>query len=196
MVILGETAVSRSFLIAQEIRTKLKMIVITESSKRSMKAQMKEANRQNARFVIIVGDNEINKGVVSIKDLKKGKSINIPIYCFNTHLRLNKTVKCHPSQILVIEGILILNDKKLREIIDYNIFLDCPKEIRMRRRISRDTEERGRKKKDIIDLFQNLLNDMHKMWVEPIKKHCDLILDTSKESNINQILNIILKNSH
>ena len=108
-----------------------------------------------------------------IKDLKKGKSINIPVYCFNTHLRLKKTVTCHPSKILVIEGILILNDKKLREIIDYNIFLDCPKEIRMSRRISRDTEERGRKKNDIIDLFHNLLNEMHKKWVEPIKKHCD-----------------------
>ena len=131
-----------------------------------------------------------------IKDLKKGKSINIPVYCFNTHLRLKKTVKCHPSKILVIEGILILNDKKLREIIDYNIFLDCPKEIRIRRRISRDTEERGRKKNDIIDLFHNLLNEMHKKWVEPIKKHCDLILDTSEKSNINQILNIIIKNSH
>ena len=131
-----------------------------------------------------------------IKDLKKGKSIDIPAYSFNTHLRLSKTVKCHPSKILVIEGILILNDKKLREIIDYNIFLDCPKEIRMIRRIFRDTEERGREKKDIIDLFQNLLNDMHQIWVEPIKKHCDLILDTSKKSNINQILNIILKNSH
>ena len=79
MVILGETAISRSFLIAQEIRTKLKMIVITESSKRSMKAQMKEANRQNASFVIIVGDNEINKGVVSIKDLKKGHQIEVNI---------------------------------------------------------------------------------------------------------------------
>jgi uridine kinase len=66
----------------------------------------------------------------------------------------------------------------------------------MRRRISRDTKERGREKKDIIDLFHNLLNDMYKKWVEPIKKHCDLILDTSKKSNINQILNIILKNSH
>ena len=79
MVILGETAISRSFLIAQEIRTKLKMIVITESSKRSMKAQMKEANRQNASFVIIVGDNEIKKGVVSIKDLKKGHQIEVNI---------------------------------------------------------------------------------------------------------------------
>ena len=79
MVILGETAISRSFLIAQEIRTKLKMIVITESSKRSMKAQMKEANRQNASYVIIVGDNEINKEVVSIKDLKKGHQIEVNI---------------------------------------------------------------------------------------------------------------------
>ena len=66
----------------------------------------------------------------------------------------------------------------------------------MSRRISRDTEERGRKKNDIIDLFHNLLNEMHKKWVEPIKKHCDLILDTSEKSNINQILNIIIKNSH
>ena len=131
--------------------------------------------------------------ISQIKDLKNGKTINIPEYCFNTHLRLKKTSACNPTKILVIEGILILNNAQLRKIIDHCVFLDCPREIRFNRRILRDINERGRKKEAVIDLFENLLDDMHRTYVEPMKKFCDLILDTSKETDISSIINLILK---
>ena len=128
-----------------------------------------------------------------IKDLKKGKSINVPDYCFNNHLRLNETTVTNPCKILVLEGILILNNEKLRSEIDYSIFLDCPREIRLKRRVSRDVKERGRKKVDVINLFKNVLDETHKMYVGPLKKYCDLILDTSNQANISEIINLIKK---
>tara|TARA_X000001036_G_scaffold396268_1_gene397730 strand:- start:502 stop:1119 length:618 start_codon:yes stop_codon:yes gene_type:complete len=126
-----------------------------------------------------------------LKDLKKGKSINVPDYCFNNHLRLKNTNVTNPCKILVLEGILILNNEKLRNEIDYSIFLDCPREIRLNRRVSRDVKERGRKKADIIDLFKNVLDETHKIYIDPLKKYCNLVLDTSKKANISEIINII-----
>ena len=128
-----------------------------------------------------------------IKYLRKGKSVNVPDYCFNNHLRLNETTVTNPCKILVLEGILILNNEKLRSEINYSIFLDCPREIRLKRRVSRDVKERGRKKADIIDLFKNVLDETHKIYIDPLKKYCNLVLDTSKKANISEIINIIKK---
>ena len=128
-----------------------------------------------------------------IKYLRKGESVNVPDYCFNNHLRLNETTVTNPCKILVLEGILILNNEKLRSEIDYSIFLDCPREIRLKRRVSRDVKERGRKKADIINLFKNVLDETHKIYVVPFKKYCNLILDTSKQANISEIINLIKK---
>tara|TARA_B100000700_G_C14979192_1_gene825457 strand:+ start:401 stop:1498 length:1098 start_codon:yes stop_codon:yes gene_type:complete len=89
MVILGDKALSTSLKIAQDLREKLNLSVVTEPSQRGMKAQMKEANRQNANYAIIIGENEIENGVVAIKDMTKGEQTEVEISSIVQHFSFN-----------------------------------------------------------------------------------------------------------
>ena len=126
--------------------------------------------------------------------LKQEINIDVPNYCFTTHLRLEKTTVVEPKKILIIEGILILTNKTLRDSINYSVFLDCPRDVRFQRRLERDIKERGRNYNDVINLFQTRLDMMHSKFVEPHKKYCDLILNTKENININPLINVIKKN--
>ena len=126
--------------------------------------------------------------------LKQEININVPNYCFTTHLRLEKTTVVEPKKILIIEGILILTNKTLRDTINYSVFLDCPRDVRFQRRLDRDIKERGRNYNDVINLFETRLDIMHSEFVEPHKKFCDLILNTNENININPLINVIKKN--
>tara|TARA_B100000035_G_C20969302_1_gene540295 strand:- start:140 stop:742 length:603 start_codon:yes stop_codon:yes gene_type:complete len=126
--------------------------------------------------------------------LKQEININVPNYCFTTHLRLEKTTVVEPKKILIIEGILILTNKTLRDSINYSVFLDCPRDVRFQRRLDRDIKERGRNYNDVINLFETRLDIMHSEFVEPHKTFCDLILNTNKNININPLINVIKKN--
>jgi len=126
--------------------------------------------------------------------LKQEININVPNYCFTTHLRLEKTTVLEPKKILIIEGILILTNKTLRDSINYSVFLDCPRDVRFQRRLDRDIKERGRNHNDVINLFETRLDIMHSEFVEPHKTFCDLILNTNETININPLINVIKKN--
>ena len=126
--------------------------------------------------------------------LKQEININVPNYCFTTHLRLEKTTVVEPKKILIIEGILILTNKTLRDSINYSVFLDCPRDVRFQRRLERDIKERGRNYNDVINLFETRLDIMHSKFVEPHKTFCDLILNTNENININPLINVIKKN--
>ena len=128
-----------------------------------------------------------------IKKLKGGFDIFAPNYCFNSHKRLKKRTLIKPKRILVIEGILILNDHRLRNIIDMKIFLECSESIRTKRRIIRDSKERGRNEEDVIRLFEEKLNEMHEKYVEPMKKFCDIIIDSQKKIDFNKLIKILNK---
>ena len=123
--------------------------------------------------------------------LKQEININVPNYCFTTHLRLEKTTVVEPKKILIIEGILILTNKTLRDSINYSVFLDCPRDVRFQRRLDRDIKERGRNYNDVINLFETRLDIMHSEFVEPHKTFCDLILNTNENININPLINVI-----
>ena len=126
--------------------------------------------------------------------LKQEININVPNYCFTTHLRLEKTTVLEPKKILIIEGILILTNKTLRDSINYSVFLDCPRDVRFQRRLDRDIKERGRNYNDVINLFETRLDIMHSEFVEPHKTFCDLILNTNENININPLISVIKKN--
>ena len=129
-----------------------------------------------------------------IDSLKQEINIDVPNYCFTTHLRLEKTTVLEPKKILIIEGILIFTNKTLRDSINYSVFLDCPRDVRFQRRLDRDIKERGRNYNDVINLFETRLDIMHSEFVEPHKKFCDLILNTNENNNINPLINVIKKN--
>ena len=123
-----------------------------------------------------------------ITDLKLGKSIKVPKYCFKTHLRKKEYVVESPKKTLLIEGILILSNFELRKKFNLKIFLECDRDLRLKRRVKRDVNQRGRSKKDVIHLFSKRLDSMHKKYVIPVKKYCDIIINTNKEINYDELI--------
>jgi len=129
-------------------------------------------------------------------DLKNGVNINQPIYSFFDHNRTEKTKTIESKKIMIVEGILILNNKKLRDLIDIKVFIESSVDLRFKRRLNRDISERGRSEEEVIELFNNRLNEMHKLYVEPMKKFCDIIITNNKKNSIeiNPLIKIINKN--
>lgn len=123
-----------------------------------------------------------------INDLKSGKSIKIPKYCFKTHLRKKDYIIASPKKTLLIEGILILSNSKLRQEFNLKIFLECDRDLRLKRRVYRDINQRGRNKKDVIDLFNKRLDLMHKKYVITTKKYCDIVVNTDMEVNYDELI--------
>ena len=123
-----------------------------------------------------------------INDLKLGKSIKVPKYCFKTHLRMKEYVVESPKKILLIEGILILSNSELRKKFNLKIFLECDRDLRLKRRVKRDVDQRGRSEEDVIHLFSKRLDSMHKKFVIPVKKYCDIIINTEKGVNYEKLI--------
>lgn len=114
--------------------------------------------------------------VQHLKELKSGRSVNVPTYEFVTCSRLNETKEVLPSEVIVVEGILVLCDPELRELMDVKVFVDTDADERLIRVINRDCEERGRTPKMVIDRYQETLKPMHELHIEPSKKHADIII--------------------
>lgn len=114
--------------------------------------------------------------VQHLKELKSGRSVNVPTYEFVTCSRLNETKEVLPSEVIVVEGILVLCDPELRELMDVKVFVDTDADERLIRVINRDCVERGRTPKMVIDRYQETLKPMHELHIEPSKKYADIII--------------------
>ncbi len=108
--------------------------------------------------------------------LAEGKEIDVPIYDYTVHNRAKKTAHVLPRRVVVLEGILILSDKRLRDRLDLKIFVDTDADERILRRIQRDTEERARSLSSVIDQYLTTVKPMHEAFVEPNKKYADIIV--------------------
>jgi uridine kinase len=111
-----------------------------------------------------------------IRKLKAGGSIELPVYDFKTHSRLNDTVLIEPKPIVIVEGILIFVDARLLEQMDIKVFVDTPDDIRFIRRLRRDIAERGRTIDSVIEQYLATVRPMHMQFVEPSKRYADVII--------------------
>ncbi len=111
-----------------------------------------------------------------IRKLKAGGSIELPVYDFRTHSRLNDTVLIEPKPIVIVEGILIFADSRLLEQMDIKVFVDTPDDIRFIRRLRRDIAERGRTVDSVIEQYLATVRPMHMQFVEPSKRYADVII--------------------
>lgn len=111
-----------------------------------------------------------------ISMLKEGKSIEQPTYSFLTCSRLPETIHTEPKEIILIEGILALSDKKLRNLMDLKIFVDADPDERLIRVINRDVLERGRTAEAVMERYVKVLKPMHLEFIEPCKRYADLII--------------------
>ena len=101
--------------------------------------------------------------------LKKGESIDVPIYDFATHTRKKETLKYQPKKIILVDGILILDSHVVRSQLDEAVFFDTPEELRYKRRLERDVQERGRSAEGVKKQFEKQVRPMHNQFVEPSK---------------------------
>ncbi|NIS81280.1 MAG: uridine kinase [Anaerolineales bacterium] len=108
--------------------------------------------------------------------LKRWEPIEIPIYDFTSHTRTEKTQPIEPQRVILVEGILVFTDEGLRILFDVKIFVDTPADIRFIRRLQRDIIERGRTVDSVIQQYQNTVRPMHLEFVEPSKRHADVII--------------------
>lgn len=111
-----------------------------------------------------------------LRQLKEGKSIDMPTYSFLTCTRQKETVRVNPTDVVIVEGILVLNDKELRDLMDVKVFVDAEPDERLIRVIARDCIERGRTPQMVIDRYLDVLKPMHNLYIEPSKRYADLII--------------------
>lgn len=120
---------------------------------------------------------EIDLLLKHLSELNKGKSIECPIYNYITHNRLNQTKTIIPNKILIIEGILVFSDIRLREMFDIKIYVESDSDERILRRILRDVKERSRTIESIVEQYLTTVKPMHYLYVEPTKVYADLIVN-------------------
>ena len=128
--------------------------------------------------------------VKDVLALKAGTTVERPVYDYSIHNRAKETVTVYPKRILMLEGILILESKELRDLMDLKIFVDTDADERLMRRITRDMVERARSIESILSQYRDTVKPMHQQFVEPSKKYADIIIP---EGGRNKVAISILK---
>jgi len=119
-----------------------------------------------------------------LTELKKGNVIEQPVYSFITHNRTQDSLITHPRKVVIVEGILIFNNKQLRDLFDIKIFVHAETDERLIRRLKRDVEERGRDVNEVIGRYQNTLKPMHLQFIEPTKNYADIIIPNDRYNTV------------
>ena len=111
-----------------------------------------------------------------LDQLRHGQTIQCPVYDFSQHNRSNETIEIVPKSVIIVEGILIFENKELRDLMDIKIFVDTDADVRLCRRIKRDVNKRGRSLESVLEQYQNTVKPMHEKYVEPSKKFANLVV--------------------
>lgn len=121
---------------------------------------------------------------INTKALKSGKSVEIPQYDYVAHTRKETSIHFKPKKVIIIEGILLLTDKRLREEMDFSIFVDTPLDICLMRRIKRDVNERGRTLDSVIEQYNRTVRPMFLQFIEPSKQYADIIVPRGGKNRV------------
>lgn len=116
--------------------------------------------------------------VEHLKQLKEGKTIECPVYDYSQHNRSNEVIKIEPRPVILVEGILLLADPRIRDLLDIKVYVEADADERILRRISRDVEERGRDLNGIIEQYLTTVKPMHYLYVEPTKYLADIVINS------------------
>ena len=122
--------------------------------------------------------------VAHLIELRKGHTVEQPVYSFATHNRTKDTIKTHPSKVIIVEGILILSKRKLRELLDIKVFVHADSDERLIRRLKRDIQERARDMDEVLQRYQETLKPMHEQFIEPMKEYADIIIPNNKYNTV------------
>jgi uridine kinase len=135
-----------------------------------------------------------------LKQLREGKVIYHPVYSFVEHTRLDETVEVKPTKVIILEGILIFENKELCDLMDIKVFVDTDGDVRIIRRLLRDVKERGRDLDSVINQYLGTVKPMHEEFVDPSKRRADIIIPEGGANTValsmllERIRNFIYKN--
>lgn len=119
-----------------------------------------------------------------IQKLQRYEAIEKPVYDYVAHTRSTATILQEPKEVIILEGILILEDERLRDLMDIKIYVDTDDDIRIIRRIKRDMEERGRTLDSVIEQYLSVVKPMYHQFIEPTKRYADIIVPEGGENHV------------
>ena len=122
--------------------------------------------------------------ISDLEDLIAGKTVQVPVYDFAIQDRLEETRSLSPTKIILVEGMLILENKALRNLLDIKLFVDTDDDVRLLRRLLRDTRERGRTLEEVAERYLATVKPMHQQFVEPSKRYADVIIPEGGENAV------------
>ncbi len=118
--------------------------------------------------------------VEHLKELKAGRAIDCPVYDYSLHSRSDEVIRIEPKPVILVEGILLLADERIRDLLDIKIYVEADADERILRRIARDVEERGRDLNGIIKQYLTTVKPMHYLYVEPTRSKADIVINSGK----------------
>ena len=119
-----------------------------------------------------------------LRQLKRGKTIQCPVYDYSIHDRTDKTITVRPTRVIIVEGILIYESRELCREMDIKIYVDTDADVRILRRIVRDVRDRGRSLESVIDQYLTTVKPMHEQFVEPSKRRADVIIPEGGQNRV------------
>lgn len=122
--------------------------------------------------------------IAQIHELADGSSIEKPTYDFVAHTRSQTTETCHPADVIILEGLFVLEDENIRNMLDIKIFVDTDADIRFIRRLLRDVKERGRTLDSVVNQYVNTVRVMHDLFIEPSKRYADVIIPEGGQNTV------------
>ncbi|HBF40154.1 MAG TPA: uridine kinase [Firmicutes bacterium] len=122
--------------------------------------------------------------IKQLDQIRKGKTIEVPVYDFSQHARTTRKIPVAPHPVIVVEGILILNEPALRKAFDIKVYVDTDADTRVIRRITRDIEERGRTLDSVCRQYLNTVKPMHEAFIEPSKRYADIIIPVGGHNTV------------
>ncbi|CZQ85411.1 uridine kinase [Trichococcus collinsii] len=122
--------------------------------------------------------------IEDLKKLIKYESVEQPVYDYSNHTRSDKVIHREPKEVIIVEGILILEDQRLRDLMDIKVYVDTDDDIRIIRRIKRDMESRGRTLDSVIHQYLTVVKPMHQQFIEPTKKFADIIIPEGGQNQV------------
>ena len=140
--------------------------------------------------------------IKQLADLRNNKAIEMPVYDYTQYTRSAETVHVEPQDVIILEGILILDDERLRDLMDIKVYVDTDDDIRIIRRIKRDMAERGRTLDSVINQYLATVKPMYHQFVEPTKRYADIIVPEGGENHVaidlltTKVRDILVKRGH
>ncbi|MBB5173169.1 uridine kinase [Texcoconibacillus texcoconensis] len=119
-----------------------------------------------------------------LTQLLRYEPIDKPVYDYANHTRSNRVVHVEPRDVIILEGILILEDSRLRDLMDIKVFVDTDADVRLMRRLVRDIEERGRTIESVIEQYSSVVRPMHEQFIEPTKRYADVIIPEGGQNRV------------